>query len=626
MSAISLLVVLVLALALASPARAELVEQYTYPLKDELGKNTSFEDGTTGFSCHEGYSIDETPTLAKDGAKTLKLEYVAGVHTLTPSCAQALDLPVGEYTISGCIKTEGVTKPRTGARIALRSDPLGGNLVASPAQSGTKDWTCYSFDRVAVTRAGTHHLTAGVFGIPSGKIWYDALSIRPHSTPDVEMYLTRPNFMGKLLPDAPSTIRVKVKAGNPAMTSGTIVATKPDGTVHASKPVTLGAEWTEHELPAEGANDLRVKLEVPGANFAPAYDVKRESAFPPGGYIDQHNVLHLPAANGKLTPRFAIGLYHTSGYDHKWGERLGRFFPRLKADLYLNYWLGQAPFEYLVSLGKYLRTQGMAYIDTINRANLATEARAKALAGRPGILGWYVMDEDKLHLADSRWAYRKRIVPVAPNMPFYVVSNVPRELYGWRDIGDVVATDSYPVRTVNRNPDGSYKLHEVSSWAKAAMDSTHGARPAWTVIQFFAMDSKAGWPTTQDVEDMSWLAICRGSRGLFYWSLGAKGLGYVKDSAKYEERLGGLANIITEIKSHESVLTAPAVPLPEPLPPGVAGVAYKRGDTTTVYSCNETNAEVVSADGTKTWRAYGRQIWTVGTPGPNPTRKPTATP
>ena len=596
----------------ATPVQAELAAMYTSSLRDELAQNPSWENDETGWNCHSAYSVDGTPRLAKDGTKALKLQYDLAVHKYTPSCSQTLTLEVGEYTIAGWVKTEGVTRTGTGGRITLQSEALDGNIAVTAIQGGTQDWTYYVLERVAVTTAGEHRLSASTYGIPDGKVWWDALSIRRHDVPDVEMYLAAPNFMGKWLPEQ-DTVRVVVKRTNPAMAAGTIVLTLPDGTVQERRAIPLGDEWATHTLSARGAPALRVQLEAAGANFTPTYNLTRETAFPSGGYVDGNNVLHLPAADGTLTPRFVIGVYHTSGYSHDWGaaEKLGRYFPRLQADLYLNYWLGAAPFEYLLSLGRYLRSMGMAYIDTVNRMALATEARAQALAGQPGILGWYVMDEDELHFAKIRWQARQTILPHAPNMPFYVVSNRLRELYGWRDIGDVVATDPYPHRNNNRNADGSYKLDEVARWTQAAVDATFNSRPAWQVIQFFPMDATSGWPSTESVRKMSWLAICRGARGLFYWSLGAKGLAYVDDPVQREERFAGLVEVVDEIKAHEAALIAPEVPLPEPLPIGVAGVARQVGNVVHVFTCNETNADI--ADGRRVWRAYDKQIWTVTT-------------
>ena len=89
----------------------------------------------------------------------------------------------------------------------------------------------------------------------------------------------------------------------------------------------------------------------------------------------------------------------------------------------------------------------------------------------------------------------------------------------------------------------------------------HGARPVWTVIQFFQLDLESAWPTEQQLHDMSWMAIVEGATGLFYWEYGIRGLASVKDPVEHAALYQELINVTTEIKSLEPVLLSPDAPV-----------------------------------------------------------------
>jgi hypothetical protein len=77
------------------------------------------------------------------------------------------------------------------------------------------------------------------------------------------------------------------------------------------------------------------------------------------------------------------------------------------------------------------------------------------------------------------------------------------------------------------------------------------------VIQYFPLTGAGGWPTYEELRAMSWMAIIEGARGLFYWSFGARGLGWVKDPAQRERHWRDLVAVTKEIKELERVLLAP---------------------------------------------------------------------
>ena len=58
----------------------------------------------------------------------------------------------------------------------------------------------------------------------------------------------------------------------------------------------------------------------------------------------------------------------------------------------------------------------------------------------------------------------------------------PARLPLWKDTMDVLGVDPYPLIDASGND-----LAEVADWTRAAYQAAHGARPVWTVIQFFQL-------------------------------------------------------------------------------------------------------------------------------------------
>ena len=121
---------------------------------------------------------------------------------------------------------------------------------------------------------------------------------------------------------------------------------------------------------------------------------------------------------------------------------------------------------------------------------------------------------------------------------------------------DVIGVDPYPLALASGND-----IAEVADWTRAAYQAAHGARPVWTVIQFFQLTVAGAWPTQQQLHDMSWMAIVEGATGLFYWSYGVRALYDVKDPVEKAALYQELINVTTEIKSLEPVLLSPDAPV-----------------------------------------------------------------
>ena len=100
-------------------------------------------------------------------------------------------------------------------------------------------------------------------------------------------------------------------------------------------------------------------------------------------------------------------------------------------------------------------------------------------------------------------------------------------------------------------------IGEVGDWTRKAVEAVHGSRPVWTVIQFFQADAMSSWPTEQQLHDMTWMAIAEGATGVFYWSHGMRGLGWVRNRAQKAALWGSLVRVTKEIKDLEPVLLQP---------------------------------------------------------------------
>lgn len=133
----------------------------------------------------------------------------------------------------------------------------------------------------------------------------------------------------------------------------------------------------------------------------------------------------------------------------------------------------------------------------------------------------------------------------------FAVENYPGELQFWRDTIDVLGVDPYVLGT--RFPE-SY----VGDATREVVAAVKGARPVWTVIQFFWLSPFSHFPTEQELHDMSWMAITEGARGVFYWSYGMRGLDWgERDPVLRQQRYDELVNVTRGIAGLEPVLLAP---------------------------------------------------------------------
>jgi hypothetical protein len=613
-----------------------LVTKWTWPpLPTNLVANGSFESGIAPWQvtpAQGGFWTQEC-TSAQDGACALQLLNGNSAPGGSTYACQGLTKPSpgGWYSLGGYVKASGITIPSFGGGrfhmgdnspcggfIPGTATPIIGGAVDSGAQA-TTPWTL-SINAMTFLAAGTYNLVAYAYGKPNGTVQFDNLVVNQLEAPTAEMFLLYPNYMSKLWDDGTQVLKADVRGTGNA----TADLTNSSGIVLSSTPVVLTSSWQTITIDETSLNlpdgTYFLSLNVPGSNFTPQYRIVKEPRTA-NGYIDEQGYLHLPNAQGQMTRRFAIGVYDTGaayGFVPAWSTYLSKFFPAVKADLYLNYFQDGTTQANIVAMGQALRSLGMAGIDTINDRmsvydwfGIPTSSylvpRATNDNGKPGLFAWYLADERDVDWSLGRgnpiqgsWGIRTTVRPNAPDMPALIVQNAPNELEPWRDVADIIGIDPYSVFTSN--------LHGfVQSQTAIAVAQGHKARPTWVVVQFFGDPAGTKWPNRAQLREDTWQAICTGAQGIFFWSLGARGYQWLASDANKASHLADLEAVVNEVKSFEVQLTGTPV-APPAFPAGIIGIARMVGSTTYVFSAN-TTAAVVSDGARHSWQPYDTQFW-----------------
>ena len=282
-------------------------------------------------------------------------------------------------------------------------------------------------------------------------------------------------------------------------------------------------------------------------------------------WIDSENIIHM---GGR--PRFVIGLYDTTQAE----IRPDDYAPRLKEiarapiNLMINYFLSTGRTDVIYPYTEAMEPFGIFYLATVNAffpemraypvearaANIGADEliaqHAKALAGDSSVVGYYTCDECSDDVQSRTLHQYGLIKQKDPASVTFAVENNPDELQLWRDTVDVLGVDPYVLGS--RYPE-SY----VGDLTRKAIGAVRGARPVWTVIQFFRLSPLSHFPTEQELHDMSWMAITEGARGVFYWSYGLRGLDWERDPVVRQKRYDELVNVTRGISALEPVLLAP---------------------------------------------------------------------
>jgi ASPM-SPD-2-Hydin domain-containing protein len=586
------------------------------PVGGTLGPNIltngNFAAGTAGWTnLATCFAIDPT-TLAPDGAATLKM-------SLSTTCATPIavssKVPSGAvYTFGGQIMTDGVmsaTVPNAGAFATLYF------ASNSPIIKGTTGWTTFLNPHIVIpaTQPATNVRLQTYDPITTGAAWFANISVQPEIPPGLQMFLLYPNYRGLMFSDQSQAVSMDLIVTPPQGTtlSGLQVeldASDVDGIIVASQTFPAAAEFTGTldltGLP-DGTYSVVGKLEDTSANVLMAqtpYTIIKLDASQRAGmkaYIDPSNNAHFLDGN----PHFVLGIYDTTGYSTLPSYYTAELAAIAQApiNMMINYYVANSPTAAMKAYVAAMKPFGITFLPDLqgfyagssifptanakefgtNDPDLLTTDYVSTFASNPGVVGYYVQDEPPITVQPQTFHQYGLIKAADPSGFTFAVINQPTRDALWRDTVDVLGADPYPIVNLSGN-----NLAEVADWTRDAYQAVHGARPVWTVIQFFQADLESVWPTEQELHDMSWMAIVEGATGLFYWEYGLRGLYLVKDPVEHAALYQELIDVTTEIKSLEPVLLSPDAP-----------VITTNSATGTVFTKTK-----VGADGTRYVFAY----------------------
>jgi hypothetical protein len=553
-----------------------------YSLGPNLLVNGDLRSGLQGWTLNQAcFSLDGTGDSAG-----LHLQEPCGQPY--PSAGNAFRAPPGLYTISAEIKTQSsiiVPKGRAGARIRLLEVPAG-KWAMTNAIAGASDWTTVAKGHAGVADGSVGVFSAETIGKVTGVSWFRRFFLRRELPAPLEIFLLYPNYRGIMFSDQSQVARVAIDVTPPADTTvaqlrvvlelidagGKVLSTQ-----RLSPPAggSMVASVEMGSLP-RGQYRLQGSLEGPGNKrlfTQSSYTIAKlssETRTSMKAWIDSDNIIHM---GGR--PRFVIGLYDTTPQS----TTPAFYTPRLKAiaqapiNLMINYFINNAKAEVIYPYTKAMEPFGIFYLATVGAffpenssypkwaraANVGPDQvitqHAQALAGDSHVVGYYTCDECPAEVQPKRFHQYGLIKQYDPASIAIAVEDFSDEFQFWRDTVDVLGTDPYVIGT--HSPE-SY----VGDATRKAIGAVHGARPVWTVIQFFRMTIPSHFPTEQEVHDMSWMAITEGARGVFYWSYGLRGLDWGQEGPVVrQQRYDELINVTRGISALEPVLLAPDSPV-----------------------------------------------------------------
>ena len=630
-----------------------LLEVYPWPEEAEnLVKNPSFEEiddagQVVGWKGAEPPHFSPTTEVSRSGLRSIHLRdsHLARHY---PGMTQALTLSPGWYSMRGWMKAEGAGTNNRGAGGRMTVG-WGKGWVSSPVIRGTTDWTKVEVRSFPIMPGESALLSLEAYRKPDGNVFFDDVEVRRQRPPLVEGFLRYPNYRGLLFEDRPQIIQMSVTVRpEEAKLRLSDLTIRLSLSKEGAEAAVVSVEQTPSTpsflmtldatvLPL-GAYTLRLQALQRGTGALvfeyPRYRIVKLPATLRKGlgvYVDHDNVLVL---GGRRT--FVLGIYDTGGYSTSpsgYAPRLAEI-AQAPINVYLNYHLGAAPVRALEALMTTLQHYGMWYLHTVNAwypdnqywpekmpcngstasamgPDRFTACMGAALAGHPGLAGWYTADEDKADRVERVFHQYTILRAAAPGGITFISQDRPRELVRWRDTVDVMGVDPYPIAHI---PEGKVSpLEMVTDWVERAQAAVERSRPVWGTIQFFQFGSTGHWPTYDELRTMSYMAIVTGAKGLFYWSYGAKGLSWVKDPQRKAELWQRLIKVTREIKSLEPALLSPDAPevLASHSPMGTIRVLPKRvGDTRYLIAVNNTSSEGVLAEFTLSESA--RSIEVVG--------------
>jgi len=538
--------------------------------------NGSLEGGTTGWNIPACWSVDST--VAHTGSHSLRFNTCASP---TPAYAPNFVFQANtSYTIGVWVKAS------SGSNLELQVDLSDGTDSGFSAGGGRPvaigtNWTYVTvpdFDLLPVHNGDNIETRLVVLApagqTPSGTLWVDDVTVQPETPLPISTFLLYPNFHGYLWQSGPQQIRLHVETANPTgMTDQIVVQQEGGGTVNTVQQAAQASQEIDIDGSQLALGSYLIHtnlLDSSGAVVAsyPDYRVTKVSdAFKTSlvNYVDTDNFL---VHNGQK--EFVWGVYDressircqgcmyttASAYETQiagfngMGTLANYQDTQLNAMTNFNPWSAISPgppavYDYLDPAMQALQARGVGYLQTVNnwvasnqyRPNWATsltdpqlwQLAASMMAGKPDGLGYYTFDEPQLNLLPGVFAQYQTLRQGNPGSVEWGALITADQIYRWRDAGDVIGCDPYPVgipggideyaagypEVSPTSPSYIAPMVRVSLWTKGTEQQVFNSRPVWTVLQLWRQWGQ--FPTYPQMKQSAYKAIIGGANGIMWW-------------------------------------------------------------------------------------------------------------
>lgn len=182
----------------------------------------------------------------------------------------------------------------------------------------------------------------------------------------------------------------------------------------------------------------------------------------------------------------------------------------------------------------------------------AIRERATVLTDKPGLFGWYLMDEPTIHGAspDTMLRAYRAVKEVDKDHPVVTTICNTGRLHDFADSTDVIMVDTYPVSI---SP-----LFTMAVPIETALAVTNGRKAVWAAVQVHNQDNhriRRGAedahmittprrPTVREIRCMTYLAIAHGASGILFYAYDGLRCGRAYDDV---QRYAGILDVAGEI-------------------------------------------------------------------------------
>jgi hypothetical protein len=507
-----------------------------------LVTNPGFEEGIGSPWWNNGEAGYYCDNASHSGSRSLKMQVSdPGKRALV---GQSVSVIPGEsYDIGVWIKAENVTSNAAdhGAQIIIEwSGPsgwLGGEWKAKKIKGTVEDWLYSGAMGVKIPEEATSanvylQMTSGA----TGTAWFDDVVMERTPKALMETFVLRPNYRGKIFPEAASPeIEVEVSLhpeehGLTLEELGIVAALNQNGT-----------SIVETDLGSLSSGTFRLDLDVPTDTTAGDYELRialyragaGELAEPTTypieilseadlsaltSYVDAHNRFIL---NGE--PFFPLGLYVAQCSISDQSSQLDEI-ENSPFDTLMNYNINKCGSldatnseirDYLDELCKRDLKLIFRLYDYVSHdpSDIVTlREKVETFKDHPAVLSWHMSEEGgpdgALDYVPAFEARYDTIRELDDNHPVWSVHTRKYVFMGEAHTTDILGVDPYPIP--------NHPINMFSCWADWAKEAGRGYKPLWLVGQIFGWAGRP--PTKAEMRAMTYLATNHGAKGLIYYA------------------------------------------------------------------------------------------------------------